>query len=144
MHLKRFEGVNRMKQLSKTGDVRRYLIYAVALLLAMANTSVFGQEKLSDFSEVPQQFDSSFQAAPEQPAALGVTIYTDRLVFEAAYPGLDKEDFEDTNVGGVQGCDGPADSSTSQAGCFDPGDIEPGYPSIAIPFAGQVGTGWYS
>ena len=71
-------------------------------------------------------------ARPEVPAVPGavpeaLTFYADRGTFDADYPGLPVEDFEEGLVdpGGVLGCPHPVDINGS-AGCFDPGTILPG------------------
>ncbi len=56
-----------------------------------------------------------------------LTFYTDRPTFNALFPGLPLEDFEEGIVspGGVGGCSAPIDENTNN-GCFVPGDILPG------------------
>ena len=53
-------------------------------------------------------------------------FYTDRATFEADFPGLALEDFEEGMVGagGVVLCDEPVNSASNDA-CFVPGDIIP-------------------
>jgi len=55
------------------------------------------------------------------------TMYADRGTFDAAFPGLPVEDFEEGVIadGGVAGFPMPLDASTSNA-IFSPGDILPG------------------
>jgi hypothetical protein len=50
-------------------------------------------------------------------------IYTDLAEFEADFPSLQIEDFEESLTAGVTGCDEPLDSAASQKDCFAAGDI---------------------
>ncbi len=67
--------------------------------------------------------------APQAPAKANATLtfYSSSAVFDAAFPGLPLEDFEEGNVGpgGVVGCPAPLDETNSDF-CFSPGDILPG------------------
>lgn len=56
-----------------------------------------------------------------------VSFYTDRAAFEADFPGLPLEDFEESPVvsGGVLTCLDLINSTTTGA-CFQPGEIIPG------------------
>ena len=59
----------------------------------------------------------------------GLLYYTDQTEFEADFPGLPKEDFEESPIaaGTFDFCTGPIDSTTNQPpNCFVPGDILPG------------------
>jgi uncharacterized repeat protein (TIGR01451 family) len=64
---------------------------------------------------------------PAGPSANGVVYYADRAVFDAAYPGLPLEDFQEGSVTepGITACDPPLDQY-SDDDCFNPGDILPG------------------
>jgi hypothetical protein len=68
-------------------------------------------------------------AAPRTPEAPkgSLTFYTDRAVFDAAHPGIPLEDYSNTNLppNSVLVCPEPFDSTTNN-GCFSPGDILPG------------------
>lgn len=60
------------------------------------------------------------------PAAKGtLTIFTVRATFQAAFPGLPLEDFEEGNAtpGGFSVCDSPLDAGGDAACGFAPGDI---------------------
>lgn len=59
--------------------------------------------------------------------ALAPTIFTDRVSFENANPGLATEDFENGNVSAndMISCNGPLDD-TGDGVCFGPGDLLPG------------------
>lgn len=54
------------------------------------------------------------------------TYFTDATAFDAMFPGLPVEDFEDSlsMPGGTPGCDEPANEN-SDDDCFEPGDIIP-------------------
>lgn len=126
--------------------LRQFTLVNIAVVccigLTFISVNALAQEALTDYASAPEQASQAVRALPEQAAPPGVTFYTDRPTFEAAFPDLDKEDFEDTNVaGGAQGCDGPADSSSSQAGCWDPGDIEPGLSFDSVAPRGPGGAG---
>ena len=63
-----------------------------------------------------------------------VGVYTDEAVFNAAWPGLEVETFEEAMVanGQVLECSSPLSSSTNDA-CFQPGDIIDGVSIGDIP-----------
>jgi hypothetical protein len=67
-------------------------------------------------------------------AAADLTFYTDRGTFEAAFPQLPCEDFEEGNVlpSSVVGCPAPLDETNNDS-CFSPGDIEPGIEFVDDP-----------
>ena len=69
--------------------------------------------------------------------ATTLTFYNDRATFDADFPDLPLEDFEEGNVsaGGVRGCSKPVDENTNNR-CFVPGDIEPG-----VSFTTPSGSG---
>ena len=71
-------------------------------------------------------------------ASNGLTFFTDRATFDAAFPGLPLEDFEAGNVISVVGCTAPIDENTNN-NCFSPGDIEPGIRFNSIPVRPNVG-----
>ncbi|MBN1659653.1 MAG: carboxypeptidase regulatory-like domain-containing protein [Anaerolineae bacterium] len=73
--------------------------------------------------------DSGSVESPPAPSrytdsALALVYYGDRATFDADYPGLPVEGFENTLVpdGNIVACDGPFDSATDNA-CFAPGGI---------------------
>ena len=63
--------------------------------------------------------------APSAATVGNITVYTDRNVFNGAFPGLPIEDFEegDAPPGDFLVCDAPLDSSGSASCGFAPGDI---------------------
>ena len=94
---------------------------------------------------------SSLGLAEEAHAQL--TFYSDRAVFEAAFPGLPKEDFEEPNLAQFDSrlCRPPM-SQISDDDCFTPGQIESGIEildepgpspeSFGIRLAGPQGFGF--
>ena len=60
-------------------------------------------------------------------AALTCAVFADASAFDAAFPGLAREDFEDANATApVILCNGPVDADGDGGTCFDAGDIEVG------------------
>jgi hypothetical protein len=110
------------------------LLFVVVCLGAMlpAAGALAGQapasltEWAASGSAIPQA-QPALPAAPPAAAPEALTFYADRPTFDAAFPGLPLEDFEEGLVapGGVIGCPHPVDVNGS-AGCFDPGTILPG------------------
>jgi hypothetical protein len=84
-------------------------------------------------------------AIPSTPQTIGgteaETFYTDRATFQAANPGLALEDFETAlyppGSGILTACPQPANSAGS-AGCYNPGELLPGF-SMTSP--GTAGSG---
>jgi hypothetical protein len=60
-------------------------------------------------------------------------VYADRAAFDADFPGLPIEDFEEGNVvSGIDACPAPLDETSDNA-CFSPGDILPGVQFTTTP-----------
>lgn len=66
-------------------------------------------------------------APPRAPRSVlgGLTVYTDRALFNADFPGLSIEDFEGGSAapGNFSVCDAPLDAAGDAACGFDPGEI---------------------
>ncbi len=102
----------------------------IALLALMAGP-VLAQGNVTDWSDSqPTEADSPTGWLPSDPVATegGLTFYADRATFDAAFPGVPCEDFEEGTIapGGVNGIDAPLDSTTNNPPVFVAGDIEPG------------------
>ena len=80
-------------------------------------------------------------------AASTFKLYTSRATFNADWPALPTETFEEgTLAGNIQECPAPLDRSNNDA-CFKPGDILAGIkfqdnPGPSNPGLGLVGVGW--
>ncbi len=103
--------------------MRKALLLAACFTLIVAGVTL-SQERLSDY---PAR--RGFGLPESQPAAepLGsLTFYGDRDVFEADFPFLLLEDWEDflVGAGGSVVCPAPANVTSTCAGAFGPGDIE--------------------
>jgi len=85
-------------------------------LLSTSNLGFLGsQQPLQNFTH---QSNGTVVVSP--------TYFTDAAAFDAMFPGLPVEDFEDSLSvpGGTPGCDEPANEN-SDDDCFEPGDIVP-------------------
>lgn len=104
----------------------RNLAYAVGVCMLLVGGVAAAQDNLSDFDAVGGKGEPISQTAPAPVGPL--TFYGDRPTFDAAHPGLPVEDWEafTLGAGGVTGCPAPANSTTSCAGVYGPGDILPG------------------
>lgn len=106
--------------------MRNAFVMVVLCALAFGGAAV-AQPNLDDFTStgIPVGKTES-QVAPDPLGPL--TFYGDRPSFDAAHPGLPVEDWEDflVGAGGVLGCPAPANSTTSCAGGYNVGAIEPG------------------
>src|SRR5690606_16880994 len=78
----------------------------------------------------------AFGTAPVQAQ---VNFYDSRAAFEADFPGLAVEDFEEANfpAGPVSTCDAVINSASNDD-CFDPGDIIPGVDFTSAPPSNMV------
>lgn len=112
-----------------THSPNRMLGLAMGLALSLLAVAA-SAEGARDLTGVP----SALLSAPADlsPAVYGplapessATIYTSRAEFDAAFPGLPSEDFEDAACVGIVGFPAPLDSTTSNA-CFSPGNIPVG------------------
>ena len=120
--------------------MRNALWVLAALCVVAAPGIASAQDTLSASTPRP-----GANAGPSTPQTIGPgeaeTFYTDRATFQAANPGLALEDFETPlwppGSGALQPCPQPA-SSAGSAGCYNPGDLLPGF-SMTSP--GTTGSG---
>ncbi len=88
-------------------------------------------ESLSSVADLhlprPQVLPPAAPRTPASPSDGDLAFYSDRVAFDAYFPGLPVEGFEQGNVdpGGVLGCPAPLDETSNNA-CFTPGQILPG------------------
>jgi len=109
--------------------MRNALLVLAALCVVAAPGIAGAQDTLSDTPPRP-----GANAVPSTPQTIGgteaETFYTDRATFQAANPGLALEDFESSlwppGSGVILGCPQPA-SSAGSAGCYNPGELLPGF-----------------
>jgi hypothetical protein len=124
------------------------IVFCVTILALLAMPAgVTAQDRLSDvgFQLTPNRSMSSGGPAGRaelKPTAASTevlaTVYTNRATFDAAFPGLPIEDWEDFIDGTVLGCDAPANNGTSCTGGYNVGDILPG---LEIDCAANSGPG---
>ncbi len=109
--------------------MRNSKLAVLMLIFLVVGTAVADQEVVR-YSDVPP----GTQPAPwvGGPIAPGenlplLTFWTDRALFDAAFPGLPTEDWSGTSVpaGGVASCAPPLNSTTNDA-CFTAGSVLPG------------------
>lgn len=110
-------------------------VLAAAVAVAMFTAAARGADSFSDAAAAPNPAKVSparhNAAQVARPAAKGsavtgtITVYTVRATFEAAFPGLPLEDFEEGNAppGNFSVCDSPLDDTGDAACGFAPGDI---------------------
>lgn len=104
---------------------------------------------IADLAATGETFRAAAMPAVITPAAATVTTnglltFTSQAEFQTAFPGLPKEDFEESPIGAgtFNLCTGPINSSTNQPpNCFVPGDILPGLsidsdPGHTVPVVG--------
>jgi len=119
----------------------RNLPMIVAVLCLAAVPGIAGAQ--ATLSETPPRPGAN--AVPRTPQTIGPgeaeNFYTDRATFQAANPGLALEDYETSlyppGSGILLPCPQPA-SSAGSAGCYNPGELLPGF-SMTSP--GTTGSG---
>lgn len=126
------------------------VICATVLALVAVPATVSAQDKLSEVgiqltpSRLTSSIGPSGGAELKQTAAsteVLATVYPDRATFDAAFPGLPIEDWEDFTDTGIIGCDAPANDGTSCVGGYDVGDILPGLEIDCALNSGPAGNG---
>lgn len=112
----------------------RFLMTAVCVLLVAAPG--IAQDRISDAdpSGIPV---GKPEAQTVTQVGGPITFWGDRPTFDAAFPGLPCEDFEEF-VDNIVGCDAPANSGTSCPGGYNAGDIEAG---LELDCAANSGPG---
>lgn len=107
---------------------------AVILILNLAFVASHAQNSNSkSFSEIEigskgfsfMKTEPVTQVNPTR-APMGLTYYTDRSVFNAAFPGLPIEDWASSVIGPNAICTAYSPLDATGDGCFSPGDILPG------------------
>ncbi|MEM9557116.1 MAG: proprotein convertase P-domain-containing protein [Acidobacteriota bacterium] len=116
--------------------IRRTLGLCVALLLAL------GPVAMADESSVDElRLDAGDRgqrvwapSAPTDDIVGSLTVFTDRAVFDAAFPGAVLEDFEAGAVasGATAACAAPLDAG-GDGTCFGPGDLVDGFVVQDLP-----------
>ena len=105
-------------------------IMRISVVIALVVCIAFAAADVISFSEVKAGTEFAYTAGqplpPGEPTD-ALTFYTDRVVFETAFPGLIYEDYSGTIVPGnsVQSDTGPFDYLCNNS-CFTPGDIVEG------------------
>lgn len=99
----------------------------LALSLVAVSASAEGARDLTGMPSAALSAPADLSPAVYGPLSpeSSATIYTSRAQFDAAFPGLTSEDFEDAVCPGIVGFPAPLDSTTSNA-CFSPGNIPAG------------------
>jgi hypothetical protein len=119
--------------------VRISKVVVLMLVVSIAGAALADQG-LSRYSDVPQGTQPApWTGGPTAPgeSVRALTFWTDRALFNAAFPGLPTEDWSGTSVaaGAVASCAPPLNSATNDA-CFAAGAVLPG-----IELAINVTTG---
>jgi hypothetical protein len=109
--------------------VRASRIVVLMLVTLMAGTVLSAQD-ISRYSDVPlgtQPGSSSGGQTEPADSVRSLTFWTDRTLFDAAFPGLPTEDWSGTLVpaAGVESCTPPLNAATNDA-CFATGSVLPG------------------
>jgi hypothetical protein len=113
---------------------------AVLILVTLMAGTVLADQELSRYSDVPQGTQPAVWVGGPTTAGESVralAFWTDRTLFDAAFPGLPTEDWSGTSVaaGAISSCTPPLNSTTNDA-CFATGTVLPG-----IELAVNVTTG---
>ncbi|MEM8962397.1 MAG: IPTL-CTERM sorting domain-containing protein [Acidobacteriota bacterium] len=118
-------------------QIRSLLVGGLACFLILTAAPVLAQDSLVDWISVngqptPEEVKAiqNQTAAFVQPIPAGtVTTFTDRMAFEAMFPGLPLETFDNTGVGAgaITGCVAPFNNATTSAPCYNAGDLIPGF-----------------
>src|SRR5690606_36928455 len=95
---------------------------AIALLMALTPLT-FAQSAKTSAS--PDRAEVASTAEVINYTTRGFTVYTNEATFDADFPGLPNETFEEATPPGCSAFDGPLNSATNNA-WFSPGDILPG------------------
>lgn len=108
-------------------------LLAAGLVSLALTTAVYGAETFVEAASAPNPDKAAGRAAaPRGPSLLApretsgtITTYATRAAFQADFPGLPLEDFEEGNApgGGFSVCDSPLDDTGDAACGFAPGDI---------------------
>ena len=110
-------------------------LFALLLILAVAITPslVVAQERASDFDPPGGPVGTPVDGTGTQGNG-NCDIYAARATFDADFPGLPIEDFEEGNVtpGSIDACPAPLDANSDNT-CFSPGDILPGVQFTTTP-----------
>lgn len=103
--------------------MRKALLLAASFGLVVVASAV-SQDRLSDF-EARRGYGLAESQTAAEPIG-GLTFYGDRDVFDADFPFSLLEDWEDflLGAGDVETCPAPANTTSSCAGAFGPGDID--------------------
>ena len=125
-------------------------VLMVVMVVVLAPAPMSAQDRVSDSPkpDAPPIGHPSGQGFTERTEGV-LTFYGDRPTFDATFPGLPIEDFENgfAPPGGIQTCPSPIDENTNNA-CFAPGGILPGIefattgPGGAIDFV-LMGAGFF-
>ena len=128
------------------------LLLSIGIVCAIS-TQAAGQSEPQSYTELHNTegavITPAIKSPPSQVTPSGsraVTYYADRATFDADFPGLPVEGWENANVGpgAVVSFDGPLDEYTNNA-YFSPGDVLPGIglfastTDIAVLGAGYLG-----
>lgn len=122
------EGVDKMRK-----NRAWFSLAAGFASLLLTTTAVHGANSFAESALAPNPDKASGQSAPAPPRRVvappategTVTIFTSRALFQASFPGLPLENFEDGNApgGGFLTCNSPLSSAGDPACGFNPGDI---------------------
>lgn len=107
--------------------ISKTLVLIVVTLMA---GTAFADQEVSRYSDVPQGTEPTpWVGGPVTPgeSVRALAFWTDRTLFDAAFPGLPTEDWSATIVapGTILSCTPPLNSTTNDA-CFATGTVLPG------------------
>jgi hypothetical protein len=108
--------------------VTRQVVWVMgALLISIAASASEEPTRYRDVNAAARPQPGAPPAGPAEVPSGTLTFFNSRPAFNAAHPGLPLETFANTNLppNSVLACPGPFNSTTNN-GCFSPGDILPG------------------
>lgn len=103
---------------------------AILMLIVLVAGPAVADQEFDRYSDVPPGTEPApWVGGPMTPGENLplLTFWTDRALFDAAFPGLPTEDWSGTSVGAglIASCTPPLNSTTNDA-CFTPGSVLPG------------------
>ena len=123
--------------------VRVRVLLGVSVFVLLAPGHLLAQEARPEAISTAIASEAATPVADQPVTRLNqrITFFTDRAAFEALYPGLTLEDFEDLDVPPGTGCNGtpPLNAASSNPGCVSPGDIANGL-QFDVVIGGGSGT----